>query len=139
MRADSTLWSDGCLCRRIRFTITGEADYPHTCSCTHCQRAVGRPDDGLGLLPSERPDPDRGGRRTGLALHLAGLPAWLLPALRLSAVRSRPCTARKSATVGGPGIADTERAATGEGCSSAVVRRRSGRVWGTLCAVPGEQ
>ncbi|MFI9359298.1 protein-L-isoaspartate O-methyltransferase [Streptomyces lydicus] len=37
------------------------------------------------------------------------------------------------------GIADTERAATGEGCSSAVVRRRSGRVWGTLCAVPGEQ
>lgn len=43
MSAESTLRSGGCLCRRIRFTVTGEADYPHTCSCPHCQRLSGGP------------------------------------------------------------------------------------------------
>ncbi|MCL7493083.1 GFA family protein [Streptomyces sp. MCA2] len=35
--------SGGCLCRRIRFTIVGKADYPHTCSCPHCQKLSGGP------------------------------------------------------------------------------------------------
>ncbi|MFF8789418.1 GFA family protein [Streptomyces sp. NPDC015125] len=43
MSADSPLRSGGCLCRRIRFALTGVADYPHTCSCTHCQRLSGGP------------------------------------------------------------------------------------------------
>lgn len=42
-RVDTPLWSGRCLCRRIRFTIAGEADYPHTCSCRHCQRLSGGP------------------------------------------------------------------------------------------------
>lgn len=31
MSAASPLRSGGCLCRRIRFIINGEADYPHVC------------------------------------------------------------------------------------------------------------
>jgi hypothetical protein len=33
----------GCLCGKIRFTAAGEPDYPHTCSCQHCQRLSGGP------------------------------------------------------------------------------------------------
>lgn len=33
----------GCLCGKIRFTADGEPDYPHTCSCPHCQRLSGGP------------------------------------------------------------------------------------------------
>jgi hypothetical protein len=33
----------GCLCGKIRFTVTGEPDYPHTCSCLHCQKLGGGP------------------------------------------------------------------------------------------------
>lgn len=33
----------GCLCGRIRFTVTGTPDYPHTCSCPHCQKLGGGP------------------------------------------------------------------------------------------------
>lgn len=35
--------SGGCLCGRIRFTVRGEAVYPHTCSCPHCQKLGGGP------------------------------------------------------------------------------------------------
>ncbi|MEU1151533.1 GFA family protein [Streptomyces sp. NPDC005918] len=35
--------SGGCLCGRIRFTVQGEAVYPHTCSCSHCQKLGGGP------------------------------------------------------------------------------------------------
>ena len=33
----------GCLCGKIRFAASGEPDYPHTCSCKHCQRLSGGP------------------------------------------------------------------------------------------------
>ena len=33
----------GCLCGKIRFVVTGEPDYPHVCSCTHCQKRAGGP------------------------------------------------------------------------------------------------
>jgi hypothetical protein len=33
----------GCLCGKIRFTVTGEPDYPHVCSCIHCQKRAGGP------------------------------------------------------------------------------------------------
>lgn len=35
--------SGGCLCGQIRFTVTGASDYPHTCSCKHCQKLSGGP------------------------------------------------------------------------------------------------
>ncbi|WND40731.1 GFA family protein (plasmid) [Streptomyces sp. BB1-1-1] len=35
--------SGGCLCGKIRFTVKGEAVYPHTCSCPHCQKLGGGP------------------------------------------------------------------------------------------------
>ena len=33
----------GCLCGMIRFVVIGEPDYPHVCSCTHCQKRAGGP------------------------------------------------------------------------------------------------
>ncbi|MEV6209080.1 GFA family protein [Kitasatospora sp. NPDC051914] len=33
----------GCLCGKLRFTADGEPDYPHTCSCLHCQKLGGGP------------------------------------------------------------------------------------------------
>ncbi|MFG3524761.1 GFA family protein [Nocardia nova] len=33
----------GCLCGNIRFSATGEPDFPHLCSCEHCQRLSGAP------------------------------------------------------------------------------------------------
>ncbi len=33
----------GCLCGNIRFTVTDEPDYPHVCSCPHCQKRAGGP------------------------------------------------------------------------------------------------
>ncbi|MFD8023226.1 GFA family protein [Streptomyces lavendulae] len=40
----STMQRTGsCVCRKIRFTVTGEADFPHTCSCTHCLGLSGGP------------------------------------------------------------------------------------------------
>lgn len=38
-----TARSGGCLCGQVRFTVSGAADYPHTCSCPHCQRLSGSP------------------------------------------------------------------------------------------------
>jgi hypothetical protein len=35
------VYNGGCLCGRIRFTATGPAGKPHTCSCTLCQRHSG--------------------------------------------------------------------------------------------------
>ena len=34
-------YKGGCLCGNIRFTATGEAKNPHTCSCKMCQRHSG--------------------------------------------------------------------------------------------------
>ena len=36
-----TRFTGGCLCGRIRFIAEGEADFPHTCSCSQCQRHSG--------------------------------------------------------------------------------------------------
>ncbi|MFF3573077.1 GFA family protein [Nocardia jiangxiensis] len=33
----------GCVCGNIRFSATGEPDFPHLCSCPHCQRLSGAP------------------------------------------------------------------------------------------------
>ncbi|WP_055535904.1 GFA family protein [Streptomyces graminilatus] len=33
----------GCLCGSIRFEAAGLPDYPHTCSCPHCQKLGGGP------------------------------------------------------------------------------------------------
>jgi hypothetical protein len=41
--ATKGLRSGGCLCGWIRFTVNGEAVYPHTCSCGHCQKLGGGP------------------------------------------------------------------------------------------------
>lgn len=37
----SDVLEGGCLCGHIRFRVTGPAEYPHTCSCTMCQRHTG--------------------------------------------------------------------------------------------------
>jgi hypothetical protein len=42
-RADVDVWTGGCLCQNIRFQVTGEPDYPHVCSCQHCQKRGGGP------------------------------------------------------------------------------------------------
>ncbi|MDH0300792.1 MULTISPECIES: GFA family protein [unclassified Pseudomonas] len=34
-------YQGGCLCGRIRFVATGEPRFPHTCSCSQCQRHSG--------------------------------------------------------------------------------------------------
>jgi hypothetical protein len=33
----------GCHCGNIRFAASGDPDYPHTCSCTDCQKRGGAP------------------------------------------------------------------------------------------------
>jgi hypothetical protein len=33
----------GCLCGDIRYEVTGAEDFPHTCSCEHCQKLSGGP------------------------------------------------------------------------------------------------
>ncbi|MEU6310650.1 GFA family protein [Streptomyces sp. NPDC047014] len=35
--------SGGCLCGLVTFTVAGEPDFPHACSCLHCQRLSGGP------------------------------------------------------------------------------------------------
>ncbi|WP_405177063.1 GFA family protein [Nocardia sp. NBC_01377] len=37
------MYEGGCLCGRIRFRADAEADWPHLCSCPHCQRLSGGP------------------------------------------------------------------------------------------------
>jgi len=41
--ADTESRTGGCLCGKIRVTVTGEPDYPHVCRCTHCQKRAGGP------------------------------------------------------------------------------------------------
>lgn len=36
-------WSGGCLCGEVRFSVTGEPDFPHVCSCAHCKIRGGSP------------------------------------------------------------------------------------------------
>ncbi|MFD8978565.1 GFA family protein [Streptomyces sp. NPDC059564] len=35
--------SGGCLCGKIRFTVTGPVDDPHVCNCEHCAKRSGAP------------------------------------------------------------------------------------------------
>ncbi|MFJ9789336.1 GFA family protein [Streptomyces globosus] len=39
----TTARAGGCQCGKLQFTVTGEPDYPHTCSCGHCQALSGGP------------------------------------------------------------------------------------------------
>ena len=41
--ADTEGRAGGCLCGTIRFVVIGEPDYPHVCSCAHCQKRAGGP------------------------------------------------------------------------------------------------
>ncbi|MFE9468650.1 GFA family protein [Streptomyces virginiae] len=41
--AVTTPRSGACQCGKIQFTVAGEPDYPHTCSCRDCQRLSGAP------------------------------------------------------------------------------------------------
>jgi hypothetical protein len=41
--ANNEVRAGGCLCGNIQFIVTGEPDYPHTCSCEHCQKRAGGP------------------------------------------------------------------------------------------------
>lgn len=41
--ADPQPRTGGCLCGKIRFSVTGTPDYPHVCSCLHCQKRAGGP------------------------------------------------------------------------------------------------
>ncbi|MEU3910801.1 hypothetical protein [Streptomyces sp. NPDC029721] len=56
----------GCQCGKLQFTVTGEPDYPHTCSCGHCQALSGGP------LMSWVSFPLAGLKWTGAG----GVPAW---------------------------------------------------------------
>lgn len=40
---DERTRSGGCLCGNIRYEVVGPDDYPHVCSCPHCQRLSGGP------------------------------------------------------------------------------------------------
>ncbi|MGW4895049.1 GFA family protein [Kitasatospora sp. NPDC004240] len=40
---DPEVRSGGCLCGKIRFTVTGPVDDPHVCRCEHCARRSGAP------------------------------------------------------------------------------------------------
>lgn len=35
--------SGGCLCGKVRFTVTGPVDDPHICKCSHCAKRSGAP------------------------------------------------------------------------------------------------
>ncbi|MFF6772703.1 GFA family protein [Streptomyces sp. NPDC012637] len=35
--------SGGCLCGKVRFTVTGPVDDPHICACEHCAKRSGAP------------------------------------------------------------------------------------------------
>ncbi|WP_308706080.1 GFA family protein [Nocardia nova] len=43
----------GCLCGNIRFSATGDPDFPHLCSCEHCQRLSGAPVMSWVSFPEE--------------------------------------------------------------------------------------
>ncbi|MGW2007619.1 GFA family protein [Streptomyces nigrescens] len=61
---DGSLRSGSCLCRRIRFTVTGSPDYRYTCSCTHRQRLDHERDRVAGRVPAVgNPCRERGRRR----------------------------------------------------------------------------
>ncbi|GAA0546624.1 GFA family protein [Paractinoplanes ferrugineus] len=41
--AATETWTGTCLCGAIRFTVSGEPDFPHLCSCSHCKTRGGSP------------------------------------------------------------------------------------------------
>lgn len=43
----------GCLCGKIRYAATGPIDFPHVCSCGHCQRLSGGPMQAWVDVPLE--------------------------------------------------------------------------------------
>jgi hypothetical protein len=55
----------GCLCGNIRFSLNGEPDYLHTCSCPHCQKLGGGPMMSWVSFPLQ-----------GLAWTGHGEPSW---------------------------------------------------------------
>ncbi|MFF3503483.1 GFA family protein [Streptomyces sp. NPDC003247] len=58
--------SGGCLCGKIRFTVTGSVDDPHVCNCAHCAERSGAP------FPWRARFPMAGPKRTGEG----GEPTW---------------------------------------------------------------
>ncbi|MFB7611639.1 GFA family protein [Streptomyces gardneri] len=40
---DTKFRSGGCLCGKVRFTVTGPVDDPHVCICAHCAKRSGAP------------------------------------------------------------------------------------------------
>ena len=51
--AKPLIYTGGCLCGKIRFTATGPALKPHTCSCKMCQRHSGALTTAWVEFPSE--------------------------------------------------------------------------------------
>lgn len=41
--SDLEVRSGGCLCGKVRFTVTGSVDDPHVCNCAHCSKRSGAP------------------------------------------------------------------------------------------------
>lgn len=50
---NTEILTGGCLCGKIRFTVNGEPDYPHVCSCIHCQKRAGGPIQSWVSFPLE--------------------------------------------------------------------------------------
>ncbi|MGW4329087.1 GFA family protein [Nocardia sp. NPDC004573] len=48
------MYEGGCLCGKIRFRVDAEADWPHMCSCPHCQRLGGTPVMAWVGFPAEK-------------------------------------------------------------------------------------
>lgn len=40
---NNSIYSGGCLCRKIRYQLSGKPSFPHFCSCDDCQRWSGAP------------------------------------------------------------------------------------------------
>ena len=51
--ADTESRTGGCLCGKVRFVVSGEPDYPHVCSCAHCQKRAGGPLQSWVSFPVE--------------------------------------------------------------------------------------
>jgi hypothetical protein len=47
------VWTGGCLCKAVRFTVTGQPDDPHICACAHCQMRSGAPFQWWVGFPSQ--------------------------------------------------------------------------------------
>ena len=50
-RAAATSYKGGCLCGKIQYVVAGPSDFPHYCSCAHCQKWSGAPAVGWVDFP----------------------------------------------------------------------------------------